>query len=672
MTDTIDSFAALKLPPALLSALTDVGYETPSPIQAACIPILLEGRDLLGEAQTGTGKTAAFALPVLARIDLALKKPQALVLAPTRELAIQVAEAFQKYARHMPGFHVLPVYGGQSMVIQLRALSRGAHVIVGTPGRVMDHLERKSLNLDALQTLILDEADEMLRMGFIDDVEWILGNTPATRQTALFSATMPEPIRRITKRYQRDPQQIKIKTATATVSTIRQRYWQVRGADKLDALTRMLEVEDDFDAAIIFVRTKLATVDLAEKLEARGMEAAALNGDMTQGLREQVIERLKNGSLDIVVATDVAARGLDVQRVSHVINYDVPYDTEAYIHRIGRTGRAGRTGSAILFVAPREMRMLKAIETATRQKIEPISLPTAGEVAEKRVAQFQQQILEVLGNENLDFFYDIIRRMEGEQNIATRQIAAALAFLAQKERPLKPDIPDVPAPPPAPSFTASPRESRDEKPYRESRDEKPYRESRDERPPRESRDEKPRQNRAPAGIPSGHAKADFGNDTGPKPTVADGSLRRYRIDVGRNLGATPKEIVGAIANEGGIAGKFIGQIHLFADFSTVELPELPPDVMATLKKTRVKQTPLNIKPFDPDGTDTRPARPERSERVERPARPAFSERPPRSERPERADRPASPAKPGFGAKPPFKGKRTDTLHAATPRKPRKP
>ena len=627
MTDTIDSFAALKLPPALLSALTDVGYETPSPIQAACIPVLLAGGDLLGEAQTGTGKTAAFALPVLARLDLALKKPQALVLAPTRELAIQVAEAFQKYAKHMPGFHVLPVYGGQSMVIQLRALARGAHVIVGTPGRVMDHLERKSLNLDALQTLILDEADEMLRMGFIDDVEWILGNTPATRQTALFSATMPEPIRRITKRYQRDPQQIKIKTATATVSTIRQRYWQVRGADKLDALTRMLEVEEDFDAAIIFVRTKLATVDLAEKLEARGMEAAALNGDMTQGLREQVIERLKNGSLDIVVATDVAARGIDVPRVSHVINYDVPYDTEAYIHRIGRTGRAGRAGSAILFVAPREMRMLKAIEGATRQKIEPISLPTAGEVAEKRVALFQQQILEVLGNENLDFFYEVIRRMESEQNIATRQIAAALAYLATRERPLKPDIPDIPMPPPAPSFTAAPR---DEKPYREARD--------------ATSSEKPRRERR---TPSGAlhpATTDFPDTGKAKPTLAEGDLRRYRIDVGRNLGATPKEIVGAIANEGGIAGKFIGQIHLFAEFSTVELPELPPDIMATLKKTRVKQTPLNIRPFDPDGTDTRPQRAERSER---------------------------PAKPAFGAKPPYKGKRADAPHAA-PRKPRKP
>jgi ATP-dependent RNA helicase DeaD len=619
MTDTIDSFAALKLPPALLSALADVGYETPSPIQAACIPIILDGRDLLGEAQTGTGKTAAFALPILARLDLALKKPQALVLAPTRELAIQVAEAFQKYAKHMPGFHVLPLYGGQSMMIQLRALSRGAHVIVGTPGRIMDHLERKSLSLDALQTLVLDEADEMLRMGFIDDVEWILGNTPATRQTALFSATMPEPIRRITKRYQREPEQIKIKAATATVSTIRQRYWIARGADKLDALTRMLEVEEDFDAAIIFVRTKLATVDLADKLEARGLEAAALNGDMTQGLREQVIERLKSGSLDIVVATDVAARGIDVPRVSHVINYDIPYDTEAYIHRIGRTGRAGRTGTAILFVAPREQRMLKVIEQATKQKIEPVSLPTANEVAERRVAQFQQQILETLGNENLDFFYDVIRRMEGEQNLATRQIAAALACLATKERPLKPDLPDIPVPPPRPEFT--------ERPARESRES------------REPRGEKPVRERRPA-------TTDFSQDTGKaRPTLAEGDLKRYRIEVGRNLGATPKEIVGAIANEGGIAGKFIGQIHLFAEFSTVELPELPPDVLATLKKTRVKQTPLNIRLFDMDAPAPRKA-PAKSpaEKFDKPkfAKPKFDK--PKYDKP-KFDKPAAPRKP---------------------------
>jgi ATP-dependent RNA helicase DeaD len=550
MTESINSFAALQLPPALLSALAEVGYETPSPIQAACIPHLLAGRDMLGEAQTGTGKTAAFALPVLARIDLALKKPQALVLTPTRELALQVAEAFQKYAKHMPGFHVLPLYGGQSMVVQLRALARGAHVIVGTPGRIMDHLERKSLSFATLRTLILDEADEMLRMGFIDDIEWILQHTPAERQTALFSATMPEPIRRITKRYQRDPEQIKIKAVTATVATIRQRYWVARGANKLDALTRILEVEDDFAAAIIFVRTKLATVELAEKLEARGLEAAALNGDMPQGLREQVIERLKNGSLDIVVATDVAARGIDVPRISHVINYDVPYDTEAYIHRIGRTGRAGRTGSAILFVAPREMRMLKAIEAATRQKIEPVTLPSAGEVAEKRVAQFQQQIMETLGDENLDYCYDVLRRMESEQNLATRQIAAALAFLATRDRPLKPDLPDIPDTPP---------------PERADKDKS--------RPHRDKR----------------------AATASSKSTLADGTLCRYRIEVGRDLGVTPKEIVGAIANEGGIPGKYIGQIDLFADYSTVELPaDLPRDVLATLKKTRIKQMPLNI------------------------------------------------------------------------------
>jgi ATP-dependent RNA helicase DeaD len=569
MTDAIDSFAALQLPAPLLSALTDVGYETPSPIQAACIPHLLAGRDLLGEAQTGTGKTAAFALPVLARLDLALKKPQALVLTPTRELAIQVAEAFQKYAHHLPGFHVLPVYGGQSMVVQLRALSRGAHVIVGTPGRIMDHLERKSLALDALQTLILDEADEMLRMGFIDDVEWILEHTPPTRQTALFSATMPEPIRRIAQRYQRDPQQVKIRSATTTVAAIRQRYWQVRGADKLEALTRILEVEEEFDAAIIFVRTKTATVDLAEKLEARGYETAALNGDMTQGLREQVIDRLKSGSLDIVVATDVAARGLDVPRISHVINYDVPYDTEAYVHRIGRTGRAGRSGNAILFVAPREMRMLKAIERATRQAIEPIALPTRSEVADRRVAQFKQQILEVLGEENLDFFYEVIRRMESEDNLGARQIAAALAFMAQRERPLQPEGMDVQEPvaePPPPK-----------RPERTERTEHADRTEAEARPQRTAREPRP--------------------DSSSR-TFAEGRLQPYRIEVGRNQGATPKEIVGAIANEGGIEGRFIGQIHLFDDYSTVELPaQLPNDVLTILKRTRVKQKPLNIRPL---------------------------------------------------------------------------
>ena len=607
MTQSIDSFAALDLPAPLLTALADVGYETPSPIQAACIPLFLAGNDLLGEAQTGTGKTAAFALPLLARLDLAKKMPQALVLTPTRELAIQVAEAFQKYAHHMPGFHVLPVYGGQSMVIQLRALSRGAHVIVGTPGRIMDHLERKSLNLDSLQTLVLDEADEMLRMGFIDDVEWILEHTPAARQTALFSATMPDPIRRIAQRYLRDPQQVKIRAATTTVATIKQKYWQVRGADKLEALTRMLEVEEDFDAAIVFVRTKTATVELADRLEARGYEAAALNGDMTQGLREQVIERLKSGSLDIVVATDVAARGIDVPRVSHVINYDVPYDTEAYVHRIGRTGRAGRTGVAILFVAPREMRMLKAIERATRQPIEPIALPTRGEVAERRVVQFKQQIMDVLAEENLDFFFEVVRRMESEENLATRQIAAALAFLAQRDRPLRPDgVEEAPAPaaPPAPSFDKEERSPRGE------RFERP------ERPERKERSERP-------------APRDFGN----------APLLRYRIEVGKNQGALPKEIVGAIANEGGIDGKLIGQINLFDDYSTVELPELPADILDILKRTRVRQAPLKIRPATP-GEGDKP----RFTRERRPASAEFAKRPPfRDDKKPLRDRKSKPA-----------------------------
>jgi len=599
MTQTIDSFAALQLPPFLLSVLAEVGYESPSPIQAACIPHLRAGSDLLGEAQTGTGKTAAFALPLLAGLDLAAKRPQVLVLTPTRELAIQVAEAFQKYAHHMPGFHVLPIYGGQSMVIQLRALARGVHVIVGTPGRIMDHLERKSLDLDGLRTLVLDEADEMLRMGFIEDVEWILEHTPASRQTALFSATLPDPIRRIAQRYLKDPQQVKIRAATATVATIRQKYWQVRGADKIEALTRMLEVEEDFAAAIIFVRTKTATVELAERLEARGYEAAALNGDMTQGLREQVIERLKSGSLDIVVATDVAARGIDVPRVSHVINYDIPYDTEAYVHRIGRTGRAGRAGVAILFVSPREMRMLKAIERATRQPIEPIALPTRGEVAERRVQQFRQQIMDTLAEENLDFFYEVVRRMESEDGLAARQVAAALAFLTQRERPLRPDgleEPEMPAPRAVPMPRSEPAGAVSRAPTFE-------------RPLADRAERKSRA--APA------AKRDFGH----APIV------RYRIEVGKNQGALPKEIVGAIANEGGIDGKLIGQINLFDDYSTVELPELPAEVLEVLKRTRVRQFALKIRHAVP-GEGDKPAFAKR-----RPASSDYSKKPaPRSDR----------------------------------------
>ncbi|SEF44264.1 DEAD/DEAH box helicase [Thauera chlorobenzoica] len=558
-------FADLELPAPLLSALTEVGYETPSPIQAACIPLLLAGRDILGEAQTGTGKTAAFALPMLARLDLADNRPQVLVLTPTRELAIQVAEAFAKYAHHLKNFHVLPIYGGQSMVVQLRQLSRGAQIIVGTPGRVMDHLERGSLQLDSLRALVLDEADEMLRMGFIEDVEWILEHTPAERQTALFSATMPNVIREVARRHLHEPEEIKIRSATATVAKISQRYWLVRGVDKLDALTRILDAEESFDAALVFVRTKIATEELADKLSARGYAAAALNGDMTQGLRERVIEQLKNGALDIVIATDVAARGIDVPRVSHVINYDIPYDTEAYVHRIGRTGRAGREGAAILFVAPRETRMLKMIERATRQPITPIALPSSEEVTNLRVAQFKRQVVDTLGGGELGFFMNVVNELIDENELDVHEVAAALALLAQRDRPLQIEesgrgweIATTPSaeggrPPRAEHFTTGAARERAQRP---------------------NRDEILARRRA----------------------FSDGALARYRIEVGRNQGASPKEIVGAIANEGGIEGKFIGQIHLFDDFSTVELPaRLPEDLLATLKRTRVRQMPLNIR-----------------------------------------------------------------------------
>ncbi|AYH44679.1 DEAD/DEAH box helicase [Azoarcus sp. DN11] len=562
MNPTAESFAQLELSPAILEALADIGYETPSPIQAACIPHLLAGDDLLGEAQTGTGKTAAFALPLLDRLDLAVRQPQVLVLAPTRELAIQVAEAFQRYAKNLPGFHVLPIYGGQSMVVQLRQLSRGAHVVVGTPGRVMDHIERRSLNLDGLRTLVLDEADEMLRMGFIDDVEWILEHVPAERQTALLSATMPDAIRRVAHRYLSEPREVKIKAATATVTTIRQRFCQIAVAHKLDALTRILEVEEDFDAAIVFVRTKTATVELAEKLEARGYAAAALNGDMTQQLRERVIEQLKGGSLDIVVATDVAARGLDVPRISHVINYDIPYDTEAYVHRIGRTGRAGRTGTAILFVAPREARMLKVIERATRQPIEPLQLPSREAVADKRVAAFRQQVATVLESEDLDFFHEVVAGIEDSHAADIHDIAAALAFLAQRERPLQ-----LPGSGPDIAMQSVPRP---------------------ERPPRENRDAILQRRRE----------------------FSDGHLQRYRIEVGRNQQATPKDIVGAIANEAGIESRFIGQINLYEDYSTVELPsDLPQDMLEILRRVRIRQRQLNIRPLDYDEAQRDAARP---------------------------------------------------------------
>ncbi|MCE7931048.1 MAG: ATP-dependent RNA helicase, partial [Xanthomonadales bacterium PRO6] len=434
-TSAAPAFVTLGLPASLLQALADVGYESPSPIQAATIPPLLAGRDVLGQAQTGTGKTAAFALPILARLDLAQARPQALVLAPTRELAIQVAEAFQRYAQRLPDFHVLPVYGGQGYGAQLHGLKRGAHVVVGTPGRIKDHLARGTLDLSALKVVVLDEADEMLRMGFIDDVEEILKATPTTRQVALFSATMPAPIKRIAQQHLKDPQEIAIRAATATVAAITQRYWLVSGVHKLDALTRILEAEP-FEAMIVFARTKLGTEELAERLQARGFAAAAINGDLLQAQREKTIARLKEGQLDILVATDVAARGLDVERISHVLNYDIPYDSEAYVHRIGRTGRAGRSGQAILFVTPRERHLLRAIERATRQPIEPMLLPTVQAVNERRIAKFQQRIRAALGVPDLDVFRRLIADYAHCNEVSELDIAAALACLVQGKTPL--------------------------------------------------------------------------------------------------------------------------------------------------------------------------------------------------------------------------------------------
>ncbi|BCX87641.1 ATP-dependent RNA helicase DeaD [Methylomarinovum tepidoasis] len=538
----ISTFASFDLPEAVLSAVRQAGYESPTPIQAATIPHVLEGRDVIAQAQTGTGKTAAFALPLLARIDIDDPRPQVLVLTPTRELALQVAEAFQTYAANLPELHVLPIYGGQEYGRQLRALRRGVHVVVGTPGRIMDHMRRGTLDLSSLHTLVLDEADEMLRMGFVDDVDWILEQTPAERQVALFSATMPAPIRRIAQRHLRDPEEIKIQVKAATADTVRQRYCLLSPHAKLDALTRILEAED-FEAVILFVRTKTATVELAEKLAARGYAVAPLNGDIPQNQRQRTVEQLKSGRLDVIVATDVAARGLDVQRITHVINYDVPLDTESYVHRIGRTGRAGRSGDAILFVTPREKRLLRAIERATRKAIEPMELPTAETINSQRMAKFQQRISDTLANQDVGFFRELLQQYEQEHNVPALDIAAALATLLQGDEPLL----------------------LDEKALRAG----------------------PNRERRPA--------------NGERMTLKRRSRRdavemaSYRIEVGRNHGVRPGNIMGAIANEVGLDSRFIGRIDIHDDFSTVDLPDgMPQEVLRTLKKVWVAGRPLNI------------------------------------------------------------------------------
>ena len=573
-------FTALGLNPAILRALADVGYESPSPIQAATIPPLMEGRDVLGQAQTGTGKTAAFALPILSRIELKPGKPQALVLAPTRELAIQVAEAFQRYATHMPGLQVLPIYGGQSYGPQLQALRRGVQVVVGTPGRVIDHLDKGTLDLSELKYLVLDEADEMLRMGFIDDVQKVLEATPPTRQVALFSATMPTVIRKIAQKHLKDPVEVTIKSSTTTAANIRQRYWWVSGLHKLDALTRILEAEP-FDAMIIFARTKQATEELAEKLQARGLAAAAINGDIAQPQRERVIQQLKDGKLDILVATDVAARGLDVERITHVMNYDIPYDTESYVHRIGRTGRAGRSGEAILFVTPREKGMLRAIERATRQPIEEMKLPTVEAVNDVRIGKFKQRISDTLAQGELELFQQLIEQYEQEHNVPAIEIAAALARIAQGDQPL------LLAPPP-----------KREKHEAATREHKPREREGASRAPREHK-------------PHAHENAPprEGAHRPLRAHATEQGKRTYRIEVGHEHGVKPGNIIGAIANEAGLESSFIGRLSIRGEYSLIDLPDgMPKEVFEHLKKVWVVQHQLRIHEWDgkDDGAADRP------------------------------------------------------------------
>lgn len=551
--ETIQSFSDLGLSATVLAAVENVGYEAPTPIQAEAIPPLLAGRDVLGQAQTGTGKTAAFALPVLSRLDLERKKPQTLVLTPTRELALQVAEAFQTYARGLKGFHVLPVYGGQSFEPQLRQLRRGVHAVVGTPGRILDHLRRGTLELDAVTTVVLDEADEMLRMGFIDDVEEILAQTPAEKQVALFSATMPAAIRKVTKKHLKDPTAIKIKSETVTVSSVRQRYWRVAGASKLEALTRILEVEE-FDAMLIFVRTKTATVELSEKLEARGFASAPMSGDLNQALRERTVDRLRQGKLDIVVATDVAARGLDVDRLSHVVNFDVPYDVESYVHRIGRTGRAGRQGEAILFVSPRERHLLFAIERSIGQEIEKMYLPSQEDVASRRIEQFKQVLAETIDSQDLAFFKAVVREALTEQDAELEDVAGALAYLLQRERPLQPSFKKKGGPPPKAKVEGSP----------------------------------PSPQQGGPGSKGGRPASKRGGEE-------EIPLRRYRIEVGSDHGVQVKNVVGAIANEAGLDSRHIGRVEIRPDHTTVDLPDgMPREIFRHLKSVRIFGQPLGI------------------------------------------------------------------------------
>ncbi|MCX8048714.1 MAG: DEAD/DEAH box helicase [Methylohalobius sp.] len=530
------NFLALNLSAPILKALDRVGYQSPTPIQVATIPHLLAGRDVIAQAQTGSGKTAAFALPLLTRLDLQLVRPQVLVLTPTRELALQVAEAFHTYAAELAGVRILPVYGGQEYSRQVRALTQGVQIVVGTPGRVMDHMRRGALTLDRVKTLVLDEADEMLRMGFVDDVDWILGQAPAKRQIALFSATMPAPIRQIAKRHLCDPVEIQVQDKTVMAETVRQRYCVLAPHAKLNGLIRILEAED-FTAVIVFVRTKAQTLELADKLAACGFAAAPLSSDLPQSQRQHALNRLKNGQLNILVATDVAARGIDVARISHVINYDAPLNIESYVHRIGRTGRAGRAGEAILLVTPREKNILSAIERTSRQKLEPMQLPTVEAIGQKRAIRFQQRLGQALADPRVPIYRELLARYQQEHSLPAIEIAAALATLIQEDACLAPKEEVLAA--------------------------------------EERLLQRPVSKRRPRGAQVG--------------------MTRYRLEVGRCHGITPGHLVGAIANETGLSGRFIGRIQIQDQFSTVDLPQgIPQEALQALKKAHVAGRRLNI------------------------------------------------------------------------------
>ncbi len=586
-TATPITFDSLELLPEVLQAVNESGYTTPTEIQVQSIPHLLAGKDIIGQAQTGTGKTAAFALPLLSTINPAQKHTQILVLAPTRELAIQVAESFQTYSKNLPKIKVLPVYGGAAYSEQLRGLKKGAQIVVGTPGRVMDHIRKGSLKLDNLQTLVLDEADEMLRMGFIEDVEWILEQTPEARQIALFSATMPTVIQRIAQKHLIEPELIKVKSKTMTASTIRQRFWRVFGLNKMDALTRILELEDH-DAMLVFVNTKNMTLELAEQLQARGFACEALNGDIPQSGRERIVERLKRGRLDVLIATDVVARGLDVDRISHVINYDAPRDNESYVHRIGRTGRAGRSGEAILFVSRRENRLLRSIEKTTRQPIVEMEIPSVKKINELRISRYKKTVLATIeklkDNKDYEIFSKIISELHEEEGVEILDIAAALAHMSNRNK----------------QFLLNESE------FKHLKDKRPFDEDDrgSRRDKRSGRKDGKRDNRRKKELSSTKAI--------PLKGMPDVDMERFRVEVGYDHGVKPGNIVGAIANEAGLDSKMIGQIEIFDDYSVVDLPSgMPKDVYQDLKKAWVCQQQLKITSLSNATADVRSFKPKK-------------------------------------------------------------